>query len=109
MRNSFNEIRRQVLNEARHPNLWNIVTAEIQNSKSLDYKHLWLICEVLPFLNAKGVEELEKNYQYFKKLVKDKAYKTDVTWQEVFKCVGFKDEYARIEQFISTKIQNEEI
>lgn len=80
MRGAFDVIRNEVLNEARHPQLWKIVTDEIQAKKSLDYKHLWLICEVLPFMNAKGVEELESNYLYFKKLVKEKAYKADVTW-----------------------------
>jgi hypothetical protein len=70
---------------------------------------LWLICEVLPFLNAKGVAELEENYLYFKKLVKEKAYKADVTWQEIIKCVGFKDEATRIEQFIANKVHNEDV
>jgi len=51
------------------------------DTENLNYKHLWLMNEVLPFMNQDGLEILEQRYSEFISIVKEKAYKADVTWQ----------------------------
>jgi hypothetical protein len=59
-------------------------------------------------MNAKGLDELEANYKIFKDLVKAKAYKSDVTWQEVVKCIEWRKEAKKIEDFMP-EIQNDDV
>jgi hypothetical protein len=56
-----------------------LVSNEVQTG-NLTYKNLWLMIEVLSFMNQKGLKVLEDRYDLFLSTVKDKSLKADVTW-----------------------------
>lgn len=77
-----------------------IVMEEITKTGNLDFKHLWLINEVLPFMNETGLGILETRYPDLIEIIKEKANKADVTWQQVIKAFEFRAEARKIDAFL---------
>ena len=76
------------------------MTKEVE-TKKLDYKSLWLINEVLPFLNDAGLNACEQNYEGFLDVVRQKNQKADVTWTELVKAFEFRNEAQKINAYLA--------
>lgn len=77
-----------------------MISSEVQTG-NLTYKNLWLVIEVLSFMNQQGLKVLEERYDLFLAAVKEKSLKADVTWQSVLKGIEYTSEALEVTAYLN--------
>ena len=81
----------------------------LARNKTLDYKQLMFVCQLLPFLTEQGLLEVEKRFDDLITALKSQIIKQDCTWQKVMKAFEFQPEIKKIEQFFVSRIDIDEV
>lgn len=76
-----------------------------RKEKTIDFKELNMIGDLIPYLSEKGRDMVERNFQDFLIAVQLKAKKTDSTWQEVLKHFDCIPEMNKITDFMNDEEQ----
>lgn len=67
------------------------------------------ICQLLPFLTADGLREIENRFDDLLLALKSQIIKQDCTWLKIMKAFEFQPEIKKIEQFFLSRVEIDDV